>query len=199
MMYMNKLICRLQRKVITKVTSLPNHSTGRKSNEPIRSRENASSCTCCFMYLKCFYRKEGRSHGWEDNRRTLFTIYINRLTVLKLRRQHTKAPLAGAIGPFFMSLLYPPNAWCKWCVKLGHTTGVYVPYSFRTVVWVLLPPTTAGKCKCCEAGPMVFRPYPRRLESLTVSSCHDVIFTFYSVWWQLRLFKFYVNFVIQLL
>ena len=95
MKYMKKLICRLQRKVITKVTSLPNHSTGRKSNKPIRSRENASSCTCCFMYLKCFYRKEGRSHGWEDNRRTLFTIYINMLTLLKLRRQHTKGPLAG--------------------------------------------------------------------------------------------------------
>ena len=37
-------------------------------------------------------------------------------------------------------------------VEVGHTTGVYVPYSFRTVVWVLLRPT-------------VFHPYPRRLES----------------------------------
>ena len=26
-------------------------------------------------------------------------------------------------------------------VEVGHTTGVYVPYSFRTVVWVLLRPT----------------------------------------------------------
>ena len=26
-------------------------------------------------------------------------------------------------------------------VKVGHTTGVYVPYSFRTVVWVILRPT----------------------------------------------------------
>ena len=26
-------------------------------------------------------------------------------------------------------------------VKVGHTIGVYVPYSFRTVVWVLLSPT----------------------------------------------------------
>ena len=25
--------------------------------------------------------------------------------------------------------------------EVGHTTGVYVPYSFRTVVWVLLRPT----------------------------------------------------------
>ena len=26
-------------------------------------------------------------------------------------------------------------------VKVGHTTGIYVPYSFRTVVWILLYPT----------------------------------------------------------
>ena len=26
-------------------------------------------------------------------------------------------------------------------VKVGHTTGVYVPYSFRKVVWALLRPT----------------------------------------------------------
>ena len=25
--------------------------------------------------------------------------------------------------------------------KVGHTTGVYVPYSFQTMVWVLLRPT----------------------------------------------------------
>ena len=25
--------------------------------------------------------------------------------------------------------------------RVSHTTGVYVPYSFRTVVWVLLSPT----------------------------------------------------------
>ena len=57
----------------------------------------------------------------------------------KLGRQHTKAPLAAALSPF-MSVLYPPNTRCDWCVKVGHTTGVYVPYSFRKVVWVLLRP-----------------------------------------------------------
>ena len=29
--------------------------------------------------------------------------------------------------------------------EVGHTTGVYVPYSFRTVVWVLLRPTTTNQ------------------------------------------------------
>ena len=30
-------------------------------------------------------------------------------------------------------------------VKVGHTTGVYIPYSFRTVVWVLLRPTRTNQ------------------------------------------------------
>ena len=37
------------------------------------------------------------------------------------------------------------------------------------------------KCKWCETGPTVFRPYPRRLESLTVCKCHYKGSTFFSV------------------
>ena len=48
-------------------------------------------------------------------------------------------------------------------VEFGHTTEVYVPYSSRTVVWVLLRPTRTDQWKCCETEPTVFRPYPRRL------------------------------------
>ena len=57
-------------------------------------------------------------------------------------------------------------------VKVGHTTGVWDPYSFRTVMWVLLRPTRIDQWKCCETGPTVFRPYPRRLESLNICRCH---------------------------
>ena len=35
-------------------------------------------------------------------------------------------------------------------VKVGQTTGLYVPYSFRTVVWVLLLPTRTDQWKSCE-------------------------------------------------
>ena len=34
-------------------------------------------------------------------------------------------------------------------VKVGHTTGVYDPYSFRKVMWVLLRPTRTKQGKCC--------------------------------------------------
>ena len=62
-----------------------------------------------------------------------------------------------------------------------HTTGVYDPYSFRIVVWVLLRPTRTNQWKCCETGPTVFRPYPRRLESITVSRRHYKGSTFFSI------------------
>jgi len=64
---------------------------------------------------------------------------------------------------------------------VGHTAGVYVPYSFRTVVWVLLRPTRTNQWKCCETGPTVFRPYLRIIESLTVYRCHCKGSTFSSV------------------
>ena len=78
------------------------------------------------------------------------------------------------------------HAWChpypiQQPVKVGHTTEVYVPYSFQTVAWVLLCPTRTGQWKCCETGPTVFRPYPWRLESLTVCRCHYTGSTFFSV------------------
>ena len=50
-----------------------------------------------------------------------------------------------------------------------YTTGV--PNSFRIVMWVLLRPARTNQWKCCKTGPTVFRPYPRRLESLTVCRC----------------------------
>ena len=51
--------------------------------------------------------------------------------------------------------------------EVDYTNGIYVPYSFRIVVWVLLRPTRTNQWKCCETG-----PYPRKLESLIVCRCH---------------------------
>ena len=42
-------------------------------------------------------------------------------------------------------------------------------------------PQEPDKWKCCETGPTVFRPYPRRLENVTVCRCHCKGSTFSSV------------------
>ena len=94
------------------------------------------------------YFPEILMNGWRvvDERTTdvpSYNTYFKHVNS-KLWRQHTKAPLAAAFSTF-MSLLYPPNLWSMWmmwCEKVDHNTGVYVPYSFRTVVWILLRPTT---------------------------------------------------------
>ena len=66
-------------------------------------------------------------------------------------------------------------------VKVGHTTGLYDPYSFRIVMWVPLHPTRTNQRKCCETGLSVFRPYPRTLESLTICRCRHKGSAFFSV------------------
>ena len=64
-------------------------------------------------------------------------------------------------------------------VKVGHTTGVYDPYSFSIVLFVLLCPTKTNQGKCREMGPTVFLPYPRKLKSITICRCHYIGSTFW--------------------
>ena len=47
-------------------------------------------------------------------------------------------------------------------ISVSHHTGDIVPYSFRTVCGFFNVPH-----QYCETEPTVYRPYPRRLESLT--------------------------------
>ena len=82
----------------------------------------------------------------------------------------------GTQVPFEVPCLPNPTTHKGW----PHHWG-YDPYSFRTAMWVLLHPTRTNQWKCCEMGPMVFRPYPRRLESLIICRCHYKGSTFFSV------------------
>ena len=90
----------------------------------------------------------------------------------KLGHLHTKAPLAAALSPF-MSLLYQPNPWCEWCDvwRLTTTPRSTSPTLFEQWCGFFYVPQEPDKCKCCETGPTVFCPYPRRLESPTVCRC----------------------------
>ena len=56
--------------------------------------------------------------------------------------------------------------------KVSHTTEVYVPTLFELWCGFFYVPQEPDKWERCETGPMVFRPYPRRLESLTFCTCH---------------------------
>ena len=54
---------------------------------------------------------------------------------------------------------------------------------FANSVWVLLSLTKLWTLKGCETGPAVYRPYPRRLESLSICRCHYKGSTLSSVIW----------------
>ena len=43
-----------------------------------------------------------------------------------------------------------------------------LPILFMNSVWVSSTSHGIYMCMGCETGPMVYRPYPRRLESLTI-------------------------------
>ena len=56
--------------------------------------------------------------------------------------------------------------------RLATPPGSESPTLFEQWCGFFYIPQEPDKCKCCEAGPTVFHPYSRRLESLIVCRCH---------------------------
>ena len=65
--------------------------------------------------------------------------------------------------------------------RLTTPPGSTSPTIFEKWCWFFYVPQEPDKQKCCETGPTVFRPCPKRLESLTVCRCHCKGSTFSSV------------------
>ena len=65
--------------------------------------------------------------------------------------------------------------------RLTTPPGSTSPNPFEQWCGFFYIPQEPGKWKCCETGPTIFHPYPRRLESLTIYRCHCKGSTFSSV------------------
>ena len=119
-------------------------------------------------------RKERRKESWmRDNRRALFTIYINMLTVssdVNIQRRH-----------------WQPLLW-GYCAHPTHDVNdVWGWPCHRGLHPLLFSNSGLGfwtdKCKCCEMGrPTVFILIPEDYqEILTICRCHHKGSTFFSV------------------
>ena len=109
---------------------------------------------------------DGRLRQVVSHRGYLFTVFIYQLFWTKAFPEGMYTN--GTQVPCEVPSALNPTTRKGW----PHHRGLYDPCSFRIVMWVLLRPTRTNHWKCCETGPTVFRPYPRRLESLTICSCH---------------------------
>ena len=91
----------------------------------------------------------------------------------------------GASGCRYQSifdLTYPPNPCMKCEMKLETTTpGTRCPALFDKGVGCLTSPANHVTMKMQETGPTVYRPYPRRLECLTICRHNYKGSTFSSV------------------
>ena len=104
----------------------------------------------------------------------------------KIGHQHVKAPLAVVVSPYF-DLTHPPTQPTYECerqmkseIEKDHQTGDHVPFFFRTMCGFVNVPQTIRN-ECFETGPTIYRPYLRRLESLTICRCHYKGGTFSSL------------------
>ena len=92
--------------------------------------------------------------------------------------------VAGSHSQSIYELTVPtqPMTWVMWCDvwRLATPQGLCSLHFSNSGVGSFHK-NQICKCKCCETGPMVFRLYPRGLESLTACRCRYKGSTFFSV------------------
>ena len=154
--------------------------------------DNKTTCVQVFTHYGPSLRIQKPIHGLDSALHTLFTgSHYNtwrRIVRLSLFRSllTDKPPTPGTVSHSTILSPPPPPSFIFFCScpsfldepreeTLATQARVYVPYFFRTVVWVQL------KWKCCEKRPTVCRPYLRRLGSLTVYRCRDKCSTLFSI------------------
>ena len=128
------------------------------------------------------YKKNEES--WMRGQQTCpLTIYFNMWTVssdVSTQRRNWQ-PLSVHLWAYCTHPAHDVNdVMCDVC-RLTTTPGSTSPTLFEQWCGFFYVPQEPDKCKCCETGPTVFRPYPRRLESPTVCRCHCKGSTFFSV------------------
>ena len=124
-----------------------------------------------------FGRKEGVMDK-KDNRHAVFTIYvyINMWRTISLDVSHRR-PHSVYLWAYCTHPTHNVNDVWRFAKPPGSTSSTLFE-QWRGFFYV---PQEPDKWKCCETGSTVFRPYPRRLESLTVRRCHYKGSTFFSV------------------
>ena len=131
------------------------------------------------QWMNEWMNEEPRMRGQQT---CLLTIHFNMWTVssdVSIQRRHWQPPSVH----LWAYCTHPTHDRCEWCDvrRLTTTQGSTSPTLFEQWCGFFYVPQEPDKCKCCETGPTVFRPYPRRLESLTVCRCHYKGSTFFSV------------------
>ena len=93
---------------------------------------------------------------------TFYCILLGRILQPPRGKGHKRTSRSYSKVPHLTHLTHPPIRIRKTATAPGS------PYSFRIVRGFFYVPQNYQHSRNCETGPPTYRPYPRRLESLTI-------------------------------